>query len=126
MRSISTLSSSSAGNSGLDGRLGTGLAIGGRSCRTMRGSSAILGNGLGVTGWPCAFFAQYPRPGSGTCNFLHVFPMATAETPYFDTSEVRGCSQTSSYSSSRFQSGGPKPLLVIFLYPGLIFAGNAE
>src|SRR6266436_1751929 len=50
---------------------------------------------------PKASFAQCPRPGTGTDNFRHVLPSATADTPYSLATFNRGCSHTLRKSSSR-------------------------
>jgi len=52
---------------------------------------------------PAAFLARYPRPGMGILNLRQSFPIATSDTPYFSATLVAGPSQTSAYSSSRFQ-----------------------
>src|SRR5262245_45979329 len=68
----------------------------------MMGTLSSFGSGGFFTAaWPCASFAQYPRPGTGTESLRHVLPSATAETPYSSATFIRGFSQTWRYSSSR-------------------------
>jgi hypothetical protein len=48
------------------------------------------------TGFPAAFFSQYPRPGRGILSFRQTFASATSETLYRFATLIIGSAQISS------------------------------